>query len=188
MKTIRAFFAIAASKELHNYLLGVLQSVKQEIPKDVIHWVNIEHLHITLHFIAQLKLIDLVPLSHQVSQVLMNIPCFQLNLGPLEWFPTLRHPKILSLVVEPHDNLCKLVNSIAQSVNALHYPLDARAFRGHMTLGRVHHYHKNQDWLSRIKLGAVPPLFVDKVHLLESKLGQEKAIYSTLTQFKLGSI
>jgi 2'-5' RNA ligase len=185
MNTIRAFFAIVPSTETHIHLVNVLQSLKQEMPKDYIHWVNLDRLHITLNFVGQLRLEDIVPLSQKVSIALKQIPRFQLNLGPVEWFPTLRHPKILSFVVEPQDILCKLAGTIAQSLSSLEYPLESRPFRGHMTLGRVHHYSKNQVLLSSLKLGHLPPIIVDTVYLFESKMMKGKTSYSTLDQFNL---
>ncbi|WP_058498103.1 RNA 2',3'-cyclic phosphodiesterase [Legionella gratiana] len=189
MNTIRAFFAIVPSKEIRVHLVNVLQSLKQEMPEDYIRWVPIDNIHITLHFIAQLQLQDVVLLSQKVAHALKHTPCFQLKLGPIEWFPTLRHPKILSLVVEPHDILCKLASTIAQSLNSLNYPIESRHFRGHMTIGRLrHNQHKKQKLLSQIQLENIPPITIDNIYLIESKLGQERTTYTTLTEFPLTKI
>ncbi|KTD66628.1 2'-5' RNA ligase [Legionella santicrucis] len=184
MNTIRAFFAIVPSKEIRLHLLNILQSLKQDMPEDYIRWVDIENLHITLHFIAQFQLKDMALVNKKISNVLKHIPCFQLKLGPVEWFPTLRHPKVLSLIVEPHDLLSKLVSIITHALHFLNYPIESRPFRGHMTLARVRH-HQHQKLLSQIKLGYIPPITVDKIYLIESKLGQGRSTYTTLTEFQL---
>lgn len=63
VNTIRVFFAIVPSKEMRLHLLTILQTLKQEMPEDYIRWVDIDNLHITLHFIAQFRLKDLVLVS-----------------------------------------------------------------------------------------------------------------------------
>ncbi|WP_058464872.1 RNA 2',3'-cyclic phosphodiesterase [Legionella cincinnatiensis] len=184
--TIRAFFAIVPSTEIRLHLLKVLHSLKQEMPEDYMRWVHVENLHITLHFIAQLQSKDVALVSKRVSNALKHIPSFQLKLGPLEWFPMLRHPKVLSLIVEPHELLSKFASIITQSFSFLNYPIASRPFRGHMTLARVHHCpHKQQQLLAPIKLEDIPPMTVDKIYFIESKLGQEQSTYTTLTQFHL---
>lgn len=186
VNTIRVFFAIVPSKEIRLHLLTILHSLKQEMPEDSIRWVDIDNLHITLHFIAQFRLKDLALVIKRVSNALKHIPCFQLKLGPVEWFPTLRHPKVLSLVVEPHDLLAKFVSTITQSFHFLNYPIESRPFRGHMTLARVHYFqHKQQKLLSQIKLEHIPLMSVDKIYFIESKLGHERSTYTTLAEFQL---
>ncbi|CAM3602243.1 RNA 2',3'-cyclic phosphodiesterase [Legionella longbeachae] len=185
MNTIRVFFAIVPPKEIRCHLLTVLQFLKQEMPGDYIRWVDIENLHITLHFIAQFRINDLALVSKRVSNALKDIPCFQLDLGPVEWFPSLRHPKILSLNVEPHDFLAKFVSIITQSFDFLNYPIESRSFRGHMTLARVHYQQKQQKLLSQFELGEIPPMTVDKIYFIESKPGQKRSTYTTLTEFQL---
>ncbi|WP_258957652.1 RNA 2',3'-cyclic phosphodiesterase [Legionella sainthelensi] len=186
VNTIRVFFAIVPSKEMRLHLLTILQSLKQEMPEDYIRWVDIDNLHITLHFIGQFRLKDLVLVSKKVSNALKNTPCFQLKLGPVEWFPSLRHPKVLSLIVEPHDLLAQFVSTITQSFHCLNYPIQPRAFRGHMTLARVHNFqHEQQKLLPQIKLGHIPLMTVNKIYFIESKLGHERSTYTTLTEFQL---
>ena len=187
MKTIRAFFAIMPPQEMQVHLLKVLKKLKPECPANI-RWVDPKNIHITLQFLSQLLIEDVKPLSDKVREELKNIPHFQLTIGPLEWFPSPKHPKVLSLVVEPQEILLQLANSIAQAVDAFHYPMESRTFRAHMTIGRVQYDKHKKSLLSHIELDAIPPIFIDKIHLMESKLGKEKMDYFPLTQFDLNTV
>lgn len=187
MTTIRTFFAIIPPKEMHVYLLDVLKILKKIIPVNI-RWVDPQNVHITLQFLGQLQTEDLGPLSEKVRGQLEHVSSFLLALGPLEVFPSLHHPKILSLVAEPHDILLSLATTIAQAVKVFNYPIDSRPFRGHMTIGRVvhlHHFNREKVQLLNVKLTKIPLLPIDKIFLIESKFKEGKMEYSPLAQFPL---
>lgn len=188
MNTMRAFFAIIPPKSLSNLLSSVLESSKQSLPKNLIRWVHIDKLHITLQFLKNIQPEHVTPLIERVRLELQNIPSFQLVLGGLEWFPTSKHPKILSLVVGPHNILRPLSDAIGHAIDALNYPVEPQPFRGHMSLGRLLHYRSQQVmFLERIKLPFIPPIPINEIYLIESKSGKQGTDYYPLVQLALNT-
>lgn len=188
MNTLRTFFAIVPPRSLSDCLSSVLESSKQSFPKNLIRWVQIEKLHITLQFLKCIKPEHLTPLIEQVRLELKNIPAFQLEFGGLEWFPTPKHPKILSLAVGPQNILTSLSAAIGHAISALNYPVESRPFQGHMSLGRLLHHRSQQEaLLPEIKLPFIPPIPIRELYLLESKSNKEGTDYYPLAQLTLNT-
>ncbi|KTD37420.1 RNA ligase/cyclic nucleotide phosphodiesterase [Legionella moravica] len=187
MKTMRSFFAIMMDPSIQNYFSTHLTAVKRCFSNSEIKWSKLEYLHITLQFLSSIKS-DCVPhLMEQVQRSLDHINSFQLELGPLEWFPTSSNPKILSCAVGPHSILNELSALIGHELTTMNIPIDTRPFRAHMTLGRIVSNQRlaNPVDLTHIKLPPLPPMTVNKVYFVESKPQKEGSHYSLLAPINL---
>ena len=183
MNTIRAFFAIVPPKSLSDLLSSDLESSKQSFPKNFIRWVPIEKWHITLQFLKSIQPEHITPLIERVRMELKNTPALVLEFGDLEWFPTPKHPKILSLEVGPQNILMPLSAAIGHAISALDYPVESKAFRGHMSLGRLlSHQSQKETLLPQIKL---PQIQINEIYLIESKTGKKGTDYYPLAQVGL---
>ncbi|MBA2652608.1 MAG: RNA 2',3'-cyclic phosphodiesterase [Tatlockia sp.] len=186
MVNIRAFFAIMPPKSISDGLTSVLESSKQSLPQNLLRWVHPQKLHITLQFLKNIQPKDLTPLIEKVRLELKKTPPFQLEFGGLEWFPTAKHPSILSLAVGQEACLMPLSAAIGCAISALNYPVESRPFRGHMSLGRVLHHHSLEvELLQQIKLEFIPPILIDEIYLIESKPSKEGREYYPLARIAL---
>lgn len=169
----------------HLLLSATMAALKKSIPAHSIVWNAVNNLHVTLQFLNGLQQKHTSALIDHVRSQLKNMPAFQLKLGDLEMFPTLEHPRIISLTVEPQAVLMELSNTIGQAISALGYPVESRLFQGHITFGRLHHYKPKAALLSQIHLPDIPAITIDKVYLVESKPDQKGSNYHILAQFDL---
>ncbi len=187
MHTLRVFFAILLPKETQVHLFRSLKILQHIMPAEYIRWVHVEKMHITLQFLGNIPQEQLMAVTESVRTAIKNVPTFQLVFGPLEWFPNLRHPKILSVSVQPQATLAMLADTIGSSLIALNIPIETRPFRGHLTLGRLIRRGMRYELLETIKKTAVPAVTVNKIHLIESRSEKGWQNYYPLAEFKLDS-
>ncbi|MGQ3889823.1 RNA 2',3'-cyclic phosphodiesterase [Legionella sp. CNM-1927-20] len=181
--TIRAFFAISLSTEIINTIAAVVAELKQTVPQKI-RWTKPENLHITLRFLQSIQVADLPKLIEQVELKIQDISSFTLELSELELFPKPKHPRLIALKAGPNDQLAPISYSLAQVIDALNYPTEKRAFRGHITLGRFQNYQPLAV-LPQIQTNHFPRQIVQYVNLFESKLEKGQRQYNLIKQFSL---
>ncbi|ASQ46882.1 RNA 2',3'-cyclic phosphodiesterase [Legionella clemsonensis] len=181
----RVFFAISFSEELQQMFNDILTVLRSAIPEKAVRWTPIHNLHITLGFLGSIRVKHIPELIEQANQALSNTPAFSLRFGKLELFPSAAKPHVISLAVISEKILQDVVNSLRRAILATHYPVEERAFRGHLTLGRLQNIHGDREWLKKLELPPVPEIKVTRVDLLESKLGKGPANYVALAHFHL---
>lgn len=186
MNTTRVFFAITPPQSLSILLSSVIESSKQSLPKNLIKWIQIEKLHITLQFLKSIQPEHVTTLIELVRHEIQKTPAFQLELGDLEWFPTPERPKVLSLKVGPPNILMALSSAIGHAISTLNYPVETMPFRGHMSLGRlIHSRSQPAAFLQQIKLPFIPPVLINELYLIESKFCPQGNEYHPLAQITL---
>lgn len=185
MKAIRAFFAISLPGSVQKRIWDILEPVRKLTSAHFIRWTKPEHLHITLQFLQKLEADHISSLIEGVRNVLQGTGEFQLDLGTLEWFPTPKRPRLISLSVGPQDLLRDLSVVIGQVIGELNYPVESRPFRGHLTVGRVVNYSSELQQLLQMTLPSIPPVPIDELYLIESKPDQDGSNYLPLAQFNL---
>lgn len=186
MNTVRVFFAIRPPKSIHEQLRHILELARMAFPKKTLRWIDLEHLHCTLQFINAIPQEQIAVLIERVTTLVKNNqPSFWLHLGPLEWFPSLEHPKILSLSVEPQETLKQLSENLNHIIVEQGCNVGFRPFRGHMSMGRVLKHNLSKEGIKQIKNVMVSPVLIDKIYLIESRPAQEGRSYCTLAEFNL---
>ncbi|HAT8179958.1 TPA: RNA 2',3'-cyclic phosphodiesterase [Legionella pneumophila] len=185
MNAIRAFFAISLPPSVQDKISSSLEPLKQVVPSHSIRWTKPIHLHITLQFLKRLETEHIQFLTERVSNELNNIKKFDLELGILEWFPSPKNPRLISLSVGPQDRLRDLSRMIGHAIDSLNYPVEERPFRGHLTVGRVVNFSSKLQQLLQMKFPLIPPVPIDKFYLIESRPDKEGSNYFPLAQFDL---
>lgn len=190
---LRTFFAIDISKENKEQLADYNHAVKRNIEKHYkskyFRWVKPDNMHVTLQFLARVNKTDLVQLIEQVRIAVSPITAFQLELGFLEWFPSTYRPHVLSLQLRPQEKLVELSTIIGQGIAKAGYAVENRAFRGHLTLGRVK-LLKNlaSEILKSFNLLPLPVLPVKEIVLFHSQSMLGESIYTPLAVIALGPV
>lgn len=186
MKTSRIFFAIVPPKETQLQLSHILKELQGVLPEHSIRWQPVEKLHITLRYLGPVPQESLSELVTHVQLAVKNISAFQLGFGDLEWFPSIHHPRVLSLSVIPHDILSGLSNAIGQALIRLNYPIESRPFRGHMSMGRLIKHGVQNELVTRLNLQPVTPIMVDTIYMMESRSEKEGSAYHQWAEIDLG--
>lgn len=185
MNAIRAFFAISLPSSVQDNISSNLEPLRQMVPVHSIRWTKPIHLHITLQFLQRLETEHIQVLIERVSNELNHIKQFDLELGVLEWFPSPKNPRLISLSVGSQDRLRDLSRMIGQAIGGLNYPVEKRPFRGHLTVGRVVNFSPKLQQLLQMKFPLITPVPINKFYLIESRPDKEGSNYFPLAQFDL---
>ena len=102
-----------------------------------VRWVRDEGLHLTLKFIGEQPETSLEPIASSLEGVAARHDALALGVGGLGAFPNLRAPRIVWVGVSNEPRLELLHHDVERACEALGIPVEGRAFRPHITLGRV---------------------------------------------------
>lgn len=134
---IRAFFAIELGDAARRAAAELARWLREAPGGEGVRWVRPEALHVTLRFLGDVDPARAAPLASRARLELAALSPFVLRLGPAELFPTPRRPRVVALGLEPAAPLEALAAAVERAVVAEGFAPEPRAFRPHLTLGRV---------------------------------------------------
>lgn len=153
-------------------------------------WVAESRLHLTLKFLGEQDGEAVGPLTHVLRRSASAHGPLALEIGGLGAFPSKRRPRVIWLGVAPDPKLELLHHDVEEACAALGYEVEGRAFRPHLTLGRVRERPRGREPLDA---GAAAALArsarevqdrwtadVRSVDLMESVLGRDGTRYALL--------
>jgi 2'-5' RNA ligase len=134
---VRAFFAIELGEPARRAAAEVARRLREAPGGDGVRWVRPEALHVTLRFLGDIAPAQVAPLARRAAGELAALAPFALRLGPAALFPTPRRPRVVALDLAPEAPLTALAAALERAVVAEGFAPEPRAFRAHLTLGRV---------------------------------------------------
>jgi 2'-5' RNA ligase len=151
---------------------------------DAVRWVRPENLHVTLRFLGEIAPELQAPLAAHVRAQTAVLAPFALQLGALASFPPSRRPRVVLLELAPGEPLAALAGAVERGVVAAGFAPETRAFRGHLTLGRV----RERAAPPSLAALTVPPVAFDVTEsvLFASELHPSGSRYTPLERVPLG--
>lgn len=186
---VRIFFAIdlpPATKESLGSFMGAL---KRKSKSKAIRWTKPENLHITLHFLPEVKREHLTALTENVRAEIKGTLPSKLELGSLHLFPNPYRPRVIVLEVTPQEQLVALAEKVGQGIKTSHYEIETRPFRGHLTLGRIKQPKGvNLSFLAEFnEVLQKENIEIDEVILFRSEPESTGSKYTVLEKMTLGT-
>jgi 2'-5' RNA ligase len=150
---MRAFIAIPLPNECQA-MLGQMQqnllSYKAEI-----RWVAIPSIHLTLKFLGEVDPAIIPQLAGSFENLSQSERRFTLKLQGLGCFPNPRNPRVIWCGVAGEiERLATLQQKVETACGAFGFVPEDRAFRPHLTLGRVTGKRNLQPIMDYIKIGS----------------------------------
>ncbi|MBI4420745.1 MAG: RNA 2',3'-cyclic phosphodiesterase [Gemmatimonadetes bacterium] len=156
-----------------------------------VKWVEPEGVHLTLKFLGEVAPERRDAIVSALRGAAEGTRRFVLAVSGFGAFPSPERPRVIWVGCERLPALELLQHRVEQALERLGFPLEGRAFRPHLTLGRV-------------KQGARPPSFnrlesllegldyvgeseVGSVDLMESRLGPHGARYEVADSVAFGA-
>lgn len=188
MEEIRSFIAIEIPEPVRRNL-GDLQKKLTQASADV-KWVRPEGIHLTLKFLGNINLPDVERLAQALSSVVPAHEPFELRILGLGGFPTSRNPRVVWVGVDQGaEKVLSLQRAIEEKAREVQFPPENRAFKPHLTLGRVRS-PKGREALSQMlevhKSTEIGTFQAAAVFLFKSELKPSGAVYTKLGTFSLG--
>lgn len=183
---MRTFVAIPLPAECQSMLDHMQQELRCYDAE--VGWVAIPSIHLTLKFLGDVNP-DLVPgLAASLKSASEPESGFELRLHGLGCFPNPRNPRVIWCGIDGDtDALQRLQKKVEAVCDKFSFPPEARAFKPHLTLGRVKGKRNLQPLVDCIKIGsALERRFkVDHFNLYKSTLRPTGAVYAVLDTIRL---
>ena len=176
MPVKRAFVAIRLPA-----VLGKLSDAMRPLwPARGVAWVPPENLHLTLRFLGAAEDAQIAALRQGLPAVAARHEAFTATIERSGCFPNRRRPKVIwAGVADADGRLGALQQDVEAMVCAAGWAREERAFRPHVTLGRVRAGVRppSSKWSGDLPRLQVP---VEAVELIESVLKPPGAAHRTL--------
>jgi len=186
MALLRTFIAVEIPSAIHQAILRKTDPLRKALGTAIIRWVPVENIHLTLKFLG-----DVAPANVDVLTQLLDVEAgtvdpFDIQIGGLGSFPSLKRPRVLFVGVQAPAGLEALYRRIESASARLGYPSEERGFSPHLTLGRVKQEASASDQqkirrnLEELKIDSLGTARVDSVHLYKSELKPNGSVYTRL--------
>ena len=135
-KLIRTFLAIELPEEI-KVQIGNIQNRLKATVKGV-RWTRPEGIHLTLKFFGNVSENDIANISRIVERNTVDVRPLTLNVPTVGAFPNFKRPRVLWLGISGSvERLSDLQKEIENDLESTGFQRENRAFRAHLTLGRV---------------------------------------------------
>ena len=157
-----------------------------------VRWVTPERLHLTLKFLGATPAEKVEGISAALAEKANAFSSFMVYLGGAGAFPGSRRPQTLWMGVEGEGTatLARLADEIDRAVHRFGFDREKRAFRAHLTIGRVRSQRGLRELSARLgalESGSAEPVPwpVEEFHLVQSILRPDGPAYTPLAHFPL---
>lgn len=179
---IRSFIAIELPDEIRHALAEVQKRLRRDVAG--VRWVEAGSIHLTLKFLGDIHTEQIQPIAAAAMGVVQNEPPLTLGVCDLGAFPNPRRPRVIWVGIGGDvARLGRLQTRLEEALEPLEFPREERAFRPHLTVGRVKDPRRPPDLTRALADVTVPrcnSFDVREILLYKSDLRPTGAIYTKL--------
>lgn len=137
MPRIRTFIAVEVSADVRGCARKLIQDLSST--SSDVKWVDPQQLHVTLHFLGDVDMLELHALCEIMTDAVADLPPFDVQFSGVGAFPSIERPRTIWLGVEQGaDEFRELHRALQVGLEReFGYRGESRQFRPHLTLGRV---------------------------------------------------
>jgi 2'-5' RNA ligase len=183
---IRAFIAIQLNDAIRNGLADFSAGLAAQVPPRSVRWVKPAAMHVTLRFLGDTAVTAIPRLQEAMDRAASGSRPFVLQIEAFGCFPNYRRPRVLWVRIGGDIAAVQTVKQdLDDGLAPLGWPPEKRAYKPHLTLGRV----KDSRALQNLDWPAGPPpqsLPVAAIHLVESELRPDGPRYTVRHTSYLG--
>ena len=186
MALLRTFIAAEIPSSIHQAILQRTEPLRKTLGTAIIRWVHVQNIHLTLKFLGDVAPENVDTLTQMLDVEAGRVDPFDIHIGGLGSFPSLRRPRVLFVGVQAPAGLEAVYRGIESACARLGYPSEGRSFSPHLTLGRVKqeatasHQQQIRLNLEELKIDSLGTARVDSVHLYKSELTPNGSVYTRL--------
>lgn len=188
---LRLFIAIHIPEVIRERFRSVQQGLDSAMPKDSVRWTAFDQLHLTLEFLGRVPAEKLSLLERALTNVAEAHSPLRLAAESIGAFSSIRNPRVIWIgVTGDVEQLKELQKEVHGSVAQWEEKPETRAYRPHLTLGRVREMKLRElRQVSKALEEATAERFgewkVEEFVLMQSKLSPHGAQHSVLATFPL---
>ena len=180
----RIFFAVDTSAKVKAAAMERISAFKTKFADVRVSWAKPDNLHITLKFVGDAEDHRIESISSCLGEATEKIPPFAVALSS----PSAFGKRVLSIAIDDESDSLRALNDILESrCERVGFQREERAFKPHLTLGRIRDERGTQELISEHAKTQIEPVEweVREIVLYESELRPTGSVYSKLKTFKL---
>jgi 2'-5' RNA ligase len=164
----------AVKKELGRAIVTLEKSIPDA------RWVPVQNIHVTLAFLGRVGEERVAALSAAIAGAVQDHVDFTVRLGKLGAFPSARRARVIwAGLDDPTRGLAGLADSVADALEPLGFPREARDFQPHATIARL-----KPPAPVDLTVTLAPLTFaVERISLFESHLQRSAPVYEEVATF-----
>ncbi len=186
MADLRLFIAARPPEAVRRGLDNLSRSLGSR--GDGVKWVRSDAIHLTLKFLGNVDEGMVREIRDATARCALGVGEIELSVGRVGAFPDMRRPRVIWVGLAGElDRLGSVAGALEEACFALGFPKEGRAFRPHLTLGRVKD-RLSVDTIKKIEQSkdvVLGDMVVDAIELIRSDLQPSGAVYTTLSHFPL---
>ena len=186
MALLRTFIAVKIPGPVHQAILQKTEPLRKSLGTTIVRWVPVQNIHLTLKFLGDVAPANVDALTQMLGAEAGKLDPFDIQIGGLGSFPSLKRPRVLFVGVQAPAGLEALYRGIESACVRLGYESEERGFSPHLTLGRIKQdasaadQQKIRRIFEELKIDSLGTARVDSVHLYKSELKPNGAVYTQL--------
>jgi len=187
-ETIRTFIAIEPTSEIRAILREIQNRLQQADLGAKVSWVKPEGIHLTIRFLGDVASSQVEEIGSAMGRAAGGHNKFRIACGGVGVFPESGNPRVIWVgITKGVDSLSRLSKDINMQLSQLGLPPEDKAFRAHLTLGRVKSRLDRNRLLSLVEKLETPSMemIAEEVILFRSDLRPQGAIYTPLKRVAL---
>jgi 2'-5' RNA ligase len=186
---IRSFLAI----ELPETILKTIEDVQKDLKSSQadVRWVHPGKIHLTLKFFGDIEEARTDSIVTAIEGFVSQTKIFTLDINGIGVFPHWKNPRVVWMGVSDPDGLLipfhKLIEEVLKGSG---FEPEGRAFRPHLTLGRVNSSRGREELMKKVepyREREFMKLPVGKITLFKSDLRPTGPVYTRLREIYLMS-
>lgn len=186
-ETFRAFIAIDLPGSVKSFLSEAQEALK--LYGFRVKWVRPQNIHLTLKFLGNTATADADKIAEAMTLAVRDCPVVALAAKGIGVFPDFRRPRVIWAGLNGQlEILANLQRTLDDHLVDLGFPREARAFKSHLTLGRVKGKipsARMKTAIDKLKEFESEPFEVNQIILFKSELRPSGAIYSKVHRVTL---
>jgi len=183
---IRSFLALEMTEAVKRSLETLVDRL--DLPQYHVRWVRQKNMHLTLRFLGEISQEDVHTVSKAAGAAADRNAAFSMVLKGLGSFPASGTPRVVWTGIQDDRPLLRLERHLTRELTKAGWPLPDKAFRPHLTLGRVKSQRgivELRKIMERDRTVTVGRMLVEHISLIKSVLRPSGPIYTTLGRFVL---
>lgn len=184
MENLRLFVAIKI--EPQEQFANTYGFLKQALDFNIIKWVELHNIHLTLKFIGDTSVEELPQIKDALHQACNAIKPFELRIARTGIFGSTYNPRVIWFGIDPDPMLLNLAQNVSSGLETVGILGDRQNFVPHLTIGRIREIKDKkyfQQLMGRFQDTELQQQPVSGFDLYESILQREGPVYNVLESF-----
>lgn len=164
------------------------ETIRHKLRNDSISWTDKSRLHITIKFLGNTDEDKIQSIVSNITKTIRPYDKFKVTLEDIGVFRNIHDPKVIWMGCRIENSLTSFKQELEASMGTLGFVTESRAFKPHLTLGRVKLLRQTKTLLEIIatyKSRIFNEFIVGELILYESRLTPSGPVYTPIEKFTI---